>query len=83
VIPALYRQLKQQLRRIAAHGRSMGAGARESLKPDPGSRKPDGKEFLASIRALVEPLGGVELEPYPRGNNSPREVFAPRRTRRK
>jgi hypothetical protein len=61
----------------------MEAEARELLKHGLGSRSTSGKEFLASIRALVEPFGGVEIEPYRRGRNPPRELFAPRRKRDK
>jgi plasmid stability protein len=66
-----------------AHGRSTKAEARELQKSGVCSEKPNGKQFLASIRAIVEPLGGVELEPYPRGKGPLREVFGPPRTRRK
>ncbi|HXE64078.1 MAG TPA: hypothetical protein VN519_11095 [Bryobacteraceae bacterium] len=84
IIRGLEDHVKQRLRlRAAAHGRSMESEARELLKTGLDSRIETGKEFLASIRALVEPFGGVELEPYRRGKNPPREVFAPRRTRRK
>ncbi len=84
VIRGLDDQLKRELRlRAASHGRSMESEARELLKSGLGSKKTTGKQFLASIRAIVEPLGGMELEPYRRRKNPPREVFAPRRTRRK
>jgi plasmid stability protein len=84
VIRGLDDQLKQQLRlRAASHGRSMESEAKELLKSGLYSEKTTGKQFLASIRAIVEPLGGMELEPYRRGKNPPREVFAPRGTRRK
>jgi plasmid stability protein len=66
-IRGLDETVKQQLRaRAAAHGRSMEAEARELLKTGLTPRPTNGREFLASIRAIVEPLGGIELEPYPR-----------------
>jgi plasmid stability protein len=78
VIRGLDDGLKQQLRlRAASHGRSMEAEARELLKAGLHSRKVSSKEFLASIRALVESFGGVELEPYVRGKKPPHEFFAP------
>jgi len=60
--------IKQRLRTsAAAHGRSMEAEARELLKSGLAAQNMSGAEFLASIRAIVEPLGGIELTPYPRG----------------
>jgi plasmid stability protein len=57
-------QLKQRLRmRAAERGRSMEEEAREilqgTLKPSSGS----GAELYAAIRADVEPVGGIRLEP--------------------
>ncbi|HEU5023096.1 MAG TPA: hypothetical protein VFT60_14445 [Bryobacteraceae bacterium] len=84
VIRGLDDGLKRELRlRAASHGRSMESEARELLKSGLASNTRTGPQFLASIRAIVEPLGGIELEPYRRGRNPPREVFAPRRARRK
>ena len=69
--------VKQRLRtRAAAHGRSMEAEARELLKTGLATQKMSGAEFLASIRALVEPFGGVELTPYPRGEGKQRVPFS-------
>ena len=31
------------------------------------AREVSGREFLDSIRAIVEPLGGIDLQVYPRG----------------
>lgn len=61
-------RLKERLRvRAARNGRSMEAEARAILhaaleEPPPQT----GAEFVCSIRSLVEPLGGVELELPPR-----------------
>jgi antitoxin FitA len=65
--------LKRRLRiRAAEHGRSMEEEAREvlraSLAPESvaGPAKPrTGLDLWNEIRAIVEPLGGIELEPYP------------------
>jgi len=62
-------EVKRRLRLQAAqHGRSMEEEARAILrdalavKPKPGS----GAAWVAEIRALVEPFGGIELELPPR-----------------
>ena len=69
--------IKQRLRtRAAAHGHSMEAEARELLKTGLAAEKMSGAEFLASIRALVEPSGGIELTPFPRGQGKRRVPFA-------
>ncbi len=71
-------RLKQRLLvRAAENGRSMEQEVREILKealgPEP---KPmTGKEWYDSIRALVEPLGGVELEIPPRTPMRPPPSF--------
>jgi plasmid stability protein len=60
--------VKKRLRaRAAAHGRSMEAEARELLKTSLATLEISGGEFLNSIRAIVEPLGGIDLPVYPRG----------------
>jgi antitoxin FitA len=50
--------------RAASHGRTPEAEAREilaeALKPDAGKRSPD--NIYDAIRAIVEPVGGVNLE---------------------
>lgn len=60
--------LKRRLRvRAAEHNRSMEEEARDILRcalsqePEPGDNLADG------IRRIIEPLGGVELPPFPRG----------------
>ncbi|HZU87834.1 MAG TPA: plasmid stabilization protein [Stellaceae bacterium] len=60
--------LKRRLRvRAAEHNRSMEEEARDILRcalfqePEPRNNLADG------IRRIVEPLGGVELPPFPRG----------------
>lgn len=74
--------LKQRLRvRAAENGRSMEQEVREILKEalETGETKPTppmtGKEWYDSIRALVEPLGGVELEIPPRTPMRPPPTF--------
>ena len=61
--------LKQRLmERAALHGRSMEAEVRDILEGALGTRltvaAPD--NLADAIRAIVEPLGGIELEPFPR-----------------
>ena len=57
--------------RAAMHGRSMEQEAREILngalreKPLPQKRK-SGADLVKRIRSIFEPLGGVELQPFPR-----------------
>ncbi len=71
--------VKARLRsRAAEHGQSMEAEARELLKTGLATREVSGREFLASIRAIVEPLGGIDLPAFPRGSGRRREppVFA-------
>ena len=56
--------------RAAVNGRSMEEEAREILKSalrekKVGSPQP-GAELVKQIRAIFEPLGGVDLEPLPR-----------------
>ena len=64
--------LKKRLRlRAAEHGRSMEAEAREILQQTLASNPPlggpgTGLDVWNEIRAIFEPLGGVELEIPPR-----------------
>lgn len=63
--------LKRRLRiRAAEHGRSMEEEARDILRDvlekALSPRPKTGLEMFREIRALVEPLGGIELEPLPR-----------------
>jgi plasmid stability protein len=65
--------VKRRLRmRAAKHGRSMEEEAREILKIGVATseREPN---LYESIRALFEPLGGVELPEYPRRKEPIRE----------
>ena len=62
--------LKRRLRiQAAEHGRSMEEEARDILRqvlesPPPESAR-TGLDLWNEIRAIVEPLGGIELEPFP------------------
>jgi plasmid stability protein len=61
--------LKQRLeQRAAVHGRSMEAEARGILEDALGTKPsaPVPGNLADAIRAIVEPLGGIELEPFPR-----------------
>ena len=60
--------LKRKLRlRAAGRNRSMEEEARDILRCAL-SEEPESKDNLAdAIRRLVEPLGGFELPPFPRG----------------
>ena len=60
----------------AAHGCSMAAEARELLKVGLAAQPMTGAEMFAPIRALVEPLGGIELIPFPRGQGKQRIPFS-------
>jgi plasmid stability protein len=65
--------VKKRLRvRAARHGRSMEAEAREILKigVSTGEREPN---LADAIRALFEPLGGVDLPEYRRRKEPTRE----------
>ncbi len=61
----LARRLKQ---RAAQHGRSVQAEARDILQDALGGKQPAAApdNLYEAIRAIVEPLGGIELEPFPR-----------------
>jgi antitoxin FitA len=52
--------------RAAINGRSMEQEAREILKSALQQKPKSGAEMVKHIRAIFEPLGGVDLEPYPR-----------------
>ncbi len=59
--------LKARLRvRAAKHGRSMEDEARDILRAALSAQAPRARTLVDSIRARVEPLGGVELEIPPR-----------------
>jgi antitoxin FitA len=62
--------LKKRLRlRAAEHGRSMEEEARDILRDVlevPAHEGKTGLDLFNEIRALFEPLGGMELEPLPR-----------------
>lgn len=62
-------ELKQRLEeRAAVHGRSMEAEARDIIEGALGVKQPATvpDNLYDAIRAIVEPLGGIELEPFPR-----------------
>lgn len=59
--------LKRRLRVRAAHnGRSMEDEARDILRSTLASDRAQSASLVESIRARVEPLGGVELDLPPR-----------------
>jgi antitoxin FitA len=61
--------LAQRLRaRAAAHGRSIEAEAKDILSTALGGDKPERvpDNLYDAIRAIVEPIGGIELELTPR-----------------
>jgi plasmid stability protein len=61
----LKRRLKE---RAVIHGRSMEAEARDILEHALGAKLPAAvpDNLYDAIRSIVEPLGGIELEPFPR-----------------
>lgn len=68
-IPDIDDDMRQRLKqRAAQHGRSMQAEARDilrdALSSEPSAAVPG--NLAEAIRAIVEPLGGFELEPFPR-----------------
>jgi plasmid stability protein len=70
-IRKLEESTKRRLKvRAALNGRSMEQEAREILKSalrqKPQDAPKSGAELVKRIRAIWEPLGGVELEPLPR-----------------
>ena len=77
--------VKRRLRiRAAEHGRSMEEEAREILETGVSNargfaepRKPfrSGADLYAEIRALVEPIGGIELRLPKRGKMRPLPKF--------
>jgi plasmid stability protein len=72
-IRGLDEAVKKRLRvRAARHGRSMEAEAREILKIGVATAE-GGQNLAESIRALFEPLGGVDLPPFPRRKEPARE----------
>ena len=59
--------LKARLRvRAAKHGRSMEDEARDILRAALSAQPPRARTLVDSIRARIEPLGGVDLEIAPR-----------------
>ncbi|MGV8941188.1 MAG: FitA-like ribbon-helix-helix domain-containing protein [Cypionkella sp.] len=59
--------LKMQLRmRAARHGHSMEEEARSILRSALKAEPLSGQSLVDSIRAMVEPYGGIELELPPR-----------------
>jgi plasmid stability protein len=60
-------RLKTRLRvRAAHHGRSMEEEARDILRSALSTARTRSGSLVESIRARIEPLGGVELEIAPR-----------------
>ena len=60
-------RLKARLRvQAAQHGRSMEDEARDILRTALSTERPRSGTLVDSIRARIEPLGGVELEIAPR-----------------
>lgn len=60
-------QLKARLRvQAAKHGRSMEDEARDILRAALSTEPMSGQTLVDDIRALIEPLGGIELEQPPR-----------------
>ena len=60
-------QLNQRLRvRAAQHGCSMEDEVRDILRNTLSASNPHSSSLVASIRARIEPLGGVDLELPPR-----------------
>ena len=60
-------RLKTRLRvRAAHHGRSMEEEARDILRSALSAARTRNGSLVDSIRARIEPLGGVELEIAPR-----------------
>ena len=58
---------KKRLRvRAAENGRSMEAEARTIIQTAVSVGQPPAENFYDAIRRIVEPVGGVELEPLPR-----------------
>jgi plasmid stability protein len=59
--------LKKRLRiRAAEHGRSMEDEARQILRDRLYEKSGSGADILRQIRAIVEPIGGIEIELPPR-----------------
>jgi plasmid stability protein len=68
-IPDIDDNLKQRLmERAAKHGRSMEVEAHKILEDALVGKQPPAAphNLYDAIRAIVEPLGGIELEPFPR-----------------
>ena len=68
-IPNVDHDLAQRLRaRAAVRGRSVEAEARtiltDALGPEVGIAVPN--NIADAIRAIMKPIGGVDLEPFPR-----------------
>ncbi|MGY0633393.1 FitA-like ribbon-helix-helix domain-containing protein [Luteimonas sp. A478] len=59
--------LKARLRvQAAKHGRSMEGEARSILRTALSTKPESGESLYDAIRAIVDPLGGIELELPPR-----------------
>ena len=61
--------VKERLKqRAIGHGRSVEAEARDIIEDALGAKQPVAvpDNLYDAIRAIVEPLGGIELETFPR-----------------
>ena len=71
---SVYRGLSKE---AAKSGHTVPEKAQQIIKASVPSLPPDatepqtGKEFLEAIRAIVDPIGGIELEIPPRGCRHP------------
>ena len=66
-IRKLDERLKKRLRLQAArHGRSMEEEVRRILRAGVRPAKPPADNVADAIRHIMDPIGGVELEPLPR-----------------
>lgn len=60
-------QVKAKLKeRASRNGRSLEAELREALTALANVEPRDGRNMAERIRARMDPLGGVELKPFPR-----------------
>ena len=67
---------KQRLRvRASRNKRSMEEEARQILKAALSQKSTSGSNFVKAIRAIVEPLGGIELPDIPRSPMRPPPKF--------
>jgi plasmid stability protein len=66
-IRKLDERLKARLRiRAARRGRSMEEEAREILRAALTAERKQPRDLYTAIREIIDPIGGVDLEPLPR-----------------